>query len=88
MEMKLQFTFRKYIYICTVFTVLIHFFMIFIELMVAATLEKNLQPPVPKWSNSDSFAYRKTKNCRQHDLFVLRLAFVSRAYSGRAINQE
>ena len=55
METKLQFSFRKYISICTVYTVLIdlfrHFFTSCVELMVAATLAKNLLPPAPKWSN-------------------------------------
>ena len=78
-EIKLQFSFRKYISICTSYTVLIRlistFFATCVELMVAATLRKNLRSPLPKWSNSDSFAYRKTKSCRQHGLFVLWLIF-------------
>ena len=46
--------------------------------MVAATLWKNLRPPMPYWSNgSDSFAFSETKNCRQHTLLVLRLMLVT-----------
>ena len=38
------------------------------EIMVAATLGKNLGPPIPKQSN-DSIS-RKTKTCWQHALFL------------------
>ena len=39
--------------------------------MVVATLGKNLLLPVPKWSNCDFFAFKKTKSCRQHALSAM-----------------
>ena len=47
-----------------------------VKFMVAATLERTYGL---RYQNgavvSDSFAYRKTKSCRQHGLYVLGLTF-------------
>lgn len=46
--------------------------------MLAPTLGKNLWPPELKWGNGQhTFAFRKTKRCRQHAFFVLRLKLVN-----------
>ena len=79
-ETKLQYFFRKYIFICTIYTLLCNLFRQFfttrVKFMVAATLEKNLRPPEPNRAIvSDSFAYRKTKSYTQHGLCVLSLIF-------------
>ena len=52
-----------------------HFFTTYFEVIVAATLGKSSQS---KWylneaMASGSFAPKKAKNCKQHDLFVLSL---------------
>ena len=54
-EIKLQFFFRKYIYLYSQYSTNTIYFGIFlqhVELMSAAALGKNRRPPVPKWSNS------------------------------------
>ena len=48
------------------------FFMICVKFTVAATFHFRYQNGAMV---SDSFAYRKTKSCRQHDLYVLGLTF-------------
>ena len=52
-QIKLQYFFRKYIFIYAIYTLLIlfrQFFMTHVKFMVAATLGKNIQPAIPTWS--------------------------------------
>ena len=73
-EIKLQFCFRKYISICTVYTVLIRLISAFLYDL--------------RWTHGGSNSWEKRtasgtkmeqwsvfKSCRQHGLFVLRLTF-------------
>ena len=54
-EIKLQYFFHKFIFICTIYTLLMQLISVIlydtVKFMVAATLGKNLRPPVRKWSN-------------------------------------
>ena len=66
LELKLQYFFRKYILICTIYTLLMQLISRILcdtyQFMVAATLGKNLRPPVPQWRNGQwLFAYRKPR---------------------------
>ena len=60
-EIKLQFFLLKYISIRIIYKIpywynlFLNFFMTCVELMLEATLEKNLWPPVPRWSNGQWF---------------------------------
>ena len=56
-----------------------HLFSTFFELMVAAAFGKNQRPLCQIGVMvSDSFAFRETKNCRQHALLVLWLTLVTK----------
>ena len=67
---------RKYIYTNYTMQILCsHLFTTYFQVIVAATLGKSSHS---KWylneaMASGSFAPRKAKNCKQHDLFVLSL---------------
>ena len=88
-EIKLQYFFRKYIFICTIYTLLMQLISAILcdtcQAMVAATHGKNLWPPVPNGAMvSDSFAYGKTKSCRQHGFYVLGLVDIFTVVSAYA----
>ena len=59
-EIKLQYFSRKYIFICTIYNLLMQLLsaILYDTFMVAATLGKNLRPLVPKWRNGQWLFWR------------------------------
>ena len=80
-EIKLQYFFRKYVFICTIHTLLMQLISaIFYDTCQAHGGSKSWEKPMAsgaKWSNGQWLFYlRKTKSCRQHGFYVLVLTFL------------
>ena len=82
-EIQLQCFFRKYILICTIYTLLLLLLLILVILYDTCKVhggsnswEKPMASGAKMEQWSVNFVYRKTKSCRQHSLYVLGLTFL------------
>ena len=79
-EIKLQYFFRKYVFICTIYTLLMQIISaILYDTCQAHGGSNSWEKPMASGAKMEqwsvTFAYRKTKSCRQHGLYVLGLTF-------------